>query len=184
MRSLLPQCLSRQFLHMFCSLILICLLLTVSCADSVGSCSVTGSLQCRACSSVSCGACQNATASSPSSSVVFFSPSVSCGLNVCMRCVGNSTTQVAYSPLGCSQCGSANLTWYQMNTVVGCSFFIDAPITLYCTLRPPNVTTTAPVPQLSQGAVAGIIVALFVCVVAAITLYCFVLYRQNPSRFK
>lgn len=106
--------------------------------------------------------------------------------NLCFQCL-NGTSRVG----SCNQCNESTVpSWYTLAT--GCTYLLDATLrkSILCfPAPPPAANTTAPSPQLSDGAVAGILVAFAVLLGVAITLGCLHVHRakeraSNPERFK
>lgn len=108
-----------------------------------------------------------------------------CVNNVCFRCVvAQNKTQFSFSDQGCSACPNQT-QWFDVTSSV-CSYFVGSKQSMLCSVvqtTAPAKNTTVPA-QLSDGAVAGILVGLLVATAVGVTLYCMFLNRQQsrPQR--
>jgi hypothetical protein len=106
-----------------------------------------------------------------------------CNYGVCLKCSANKT-QFAYSS-SCA-CSSGSLLYANVPTSNVCVFIANAVniVSMVCAVVVPTTPpkTPAPIPQLSDGAIAGVLVGLAVATGAVVGLVMFVKWRQRKRK--
>jgi hypothetical protein len=131
------------------------------------------------CPNLSCKVFANSTACRGANATV--ARGSDCVPPFCFRCVAvvNATSVSQVAACGAT-CDVTGVTWSVLQASV-CGFGVGLTASVQCAAVSGG-NTTSPIPALSEGAVAGILVGFAVAIGVAVFLYCWHAVRQQEQR--